>query len=145
MALQMDPGVILREYNAAASKDKQISILAELNACRPMEIALCLREQGAALTGTWKARLAAHDRIEAREKDLLPEPEKTDANAGGREIFQPLTAEKLQELLAAIPGDAPVQLAGNAGFASSAMYLVRADAKGCSCVLRILREEEAPA
>lgn len=66
MALQMDPGEILREYNAAAGKDKQIQILAELNCCRPLEIALCLREQGAALTGTWKARLAAHDRAGMR-------------------------------------------------------------------------------
>ena len=66
MALQMAPGEILRDYNAAAGKDKQIQILAELNACRPMEIALCLREQGAALTGTWKARLAAHDRAGMR-------------------------------------------------------------------------------
>lgn len=66
MALQMDPGEILRDYNAAAGKDKQIQILAELNCCRPLEIALCLREQGAALTGTWKARLAAHDRASMR-------------------------------------------------------------------------------
>ena len=66
MALQMDPGEILREYNAAVRKDKQIQILAELNCCRPLEIALCLREQGAALTGTWKARLAAHDRAGMR-------------------------------------------------------------------------------
>lgn len=66
MALLMDSGEILREYNAAAGKDKQIQILAELNCCRPLEIALCLREQGAALTGTWKARLAAHDRAGMR-------------------------------------------------------------------------------
>ena len=81
MALQMDPGEILRDYNAAAGKDKQIQILAELNTCRPLEIALCLREQGAALTGTWKARLAAHDRAGMRmelpkdgEEEPLPAP-----------------------------------------------------------------------
>lgn len=141
MALQMDPGEILREYNAAANKDKQITILADLNACRPMEIALCLREQGAALSGTWRARLSAHDRKESKKKDPPPEPEKTDANAGACGRFQPLTAGQLQELLAGVPEDTPVQIVGHAGSATSAMYLVRADAKGCSCVLRILREE----
>lgn len=141
MALQMDPGEILREYNAAANKAKQISILAELNACRPLEIALCLREQGAELDGTWRARLAAHDRSRSGEKTPAPEPEAADSQEAACERFQPLTAEKLQDLLAKVPEDTPVQIVGHAGLATSAMYLVRADSKGCSCVLRILREE----
>lgn len=144
MALQMDPGEILREYNASANKDKQITILADLNACRPMEIALCLREQGAALGGTWRARLSAHDRKKTREAPPTPELENAGGHEDAFERFQPLTAGQLQELLAAVPEDTPVQIVGHAGFASSAMYLVRADSKGCSCVLRILREE-APA
>ncbi len=151
MALQMDPGEILREYNAAAGKDKQIQILAELNCCRPMEIALCLREQGAALTGTWKARLAAHDRAGMRmelpkdgEEEPLPapgtsEPGATSPQEGGKS--EPLTAGALQELLAAVPGDTPVQICGHAGQATAALFIMRADARGTGFLLRILREE----
>lgn len=158
MALQMDPGEILREYNAAAGKDKQIQILAELNCCRPLEIALCLREQGAALTGTWKARLAAHDRAGMRME--LPKDE--EAPNDGRLIAAPtgedggpprasaptenaqktgLTAGALQELLAAVPGDTPVQICGHAGQATAALFIMRADARGTGFVLRIQREE----
>lgn len=122
MALLMDPGEILREYNAAEAKDKQIQILAELNTCRPMEIALCLREQGATLPGTWNARLAAHDRAEGSEKAL------------------PLTAGALLEILRSVPEDTPVQILGHAGLATSALFIVRADARGAGCVLRIQRE-----
>ena len=144
MALQMAPGEILREYNAAANKDRQITILADLNDCRPMEIALCLREQGAELGGTWRARLAAHDRKESKKKEKPAEHDLPAVSETTECSHHPLTAGKLQELLAAVPEDTPVQIVGHAGFATSAMYLVRADAKGCSCVLRILREE-APA
>lgn len=144
MALQMDPGEILREYNAAANKDQQITILADLNDCRPMEIALCLREQGAALGGTWRARLSAHDRKEAKKKEKPAEPDLPAVSETTERSHQPLTAGMLQKLMAAVPEDTPVQIVGHAGLATSAMYLVRADAKGCSCVLRILREE-APA
>lgn len=151
MALQMDPGGILREYNAAAGKDKQIQILAELNACRPLEIALCLREQGAALSGTWKARLAAHDRAGMRmelQKDgeavPLPapgisEPGATSPGGGGKS--EPLTAGALQELLAAVPGDTPVQICGHPGQATAALFIIRADSRGTGFVLRIQREE----
>lgn len=137
MALTMDPGEILREYNAAASKDKQVAILAELNSCRPMEIALILREQGADLTATWRARLAAHDRAEGRAKikdpEPVPEPEPPRA----------LTVGVLQELLGSVPGDTPVRILGDAGIATAAVYLIRADAAGTSFVLEIQREAEA--
>lgn len=151
MALQMDPGEILRDYNAAAGKDKQIQILAELNCCRPLEIALCLREQGAALTGTWKARLAAHDRAGMRmelpkygEEGPLPapgtsEPSATSPQEGDKSA--PLTAGALQELLAAVPGDTPVQICGHPGQATAALFIMRTDARGTGFVLRIQREE----
>lgn len=151
MALQMDPGEILRDYNAAAGKDKQIQILAELNCCRPLEIALCLREQGAALTGTWKARLAAHDRAGMRmelpkdgEAVPLPapgisEPGATSPGGGGKS--ETLTAGALQELLAAVPGDTPVQICGHPGQATAALFIMRTDARGTGFVLRIQREE----
>lgn len=146
MALQMDPGEILREYNAAAGKDKQVQILAELNACRPLEIALCLREQGAALTGTWKARLAAHDRAGMRME--LPKDGEAE-NGGPSRTPAPtedtqkagLTAGALQELLSAVPGDTPVQICGHAGQATAALFIMRADSRGTGFVLRIQREE----
>ncbi len=155
MALQMDPGEILREYNAAAGKDKQIQILAELNGCRPLEIALCLREQGAALTGNWKARLAAHDRAGMR-MELPKDGEETPSGpcgatspGGGGEAAAPtenaqkavLTAGALQELLSAVPGETPVQICGHAGQATAALFITRADARGTGFVLRIQREE----
>lgn len=147
MALQMDPGEILREYNAAAGKDKQIQILAELNCCRPLEIALCLREQGAALTGTWKARLAAHDRAGMR-MELPKDGEETPSGpcgatspGGGGEARAVLTAGALQELLAAVPGDTPVQICGHPGQATAALFIMRADSRGTGFVLRIQREE----
>lgn len=167
MALQMDPGEILREYNAAAAKDKQVAILAELNCCRPLEIALCLREQGAALTGTWKARLAAHDRAgmrmelpkdaeEPNDGRLIAAPtEETDPLRGGphpapsgppspcegKANAEHLTAGALQELLAAVPGDTPVQICGHPGQATAALFIMRADSRGTGFVLRIQREE----
>lgn len=167
MALQMDPGEILRDYNAAAAKDKQIQILAELNTCRPLEIALCLREQGAALTGTWKARLAAHDRAGMRmelPKDGVdgpaargPHPAQAPPSpcAGKAENGGPsrtpaptedaqqagLTAGALQELLSAVPGDTPVQICGHPGQATAALFIMRADSRGTGFVLRIQREE----
>ena len=170
MALQMDPGEILREYNAAAGKDKQIQILAELNSCRPLEIALCLREQGAALSATWKARLAAHDRAGMRME--LPKdgvevpaargshpaqappspcagkaenggPSRTPAptEGAGKANAEHLTAGALQELLAAVPGDTPVQICGHPGQATAALFIMRADIRGTGFVLRIQREE----
>ena len=155
MAFQMDPGEILREYNAAAGKDKQIQILAELNTCRPLEIALCLREQGATLTGTWKARLAAHDRAGMRME--LPKdgkeagPASGDTSSGASATFPSrgrqddekagLTAGALQELLAAVPGDTPVQICGHPGQATAALFIMRADSRGTGFVLRIQREE----
>ena len=207
MALQMDPGEILREYNAAPGKDKQIQILAELNCCRPLEIALCLREQGAALTETWKARLAAHDRagmrmelpkdgeepivfkatpvygydseqcselrarkvpkgdgpgaVPADGKDSAargphpaplgpPSPCEGKAESGGPSRTPAptegarkagLTAGALQELLAAVPGDTPVQICGHPGQATAALFIMRTDARGTGFVLRIQREE----
>lgn len=146
MALSMDPGEILREYNAAAGKDKQIQILAELNTCRPLEIALCLREQGAALTGTWKARLAAHDRAGMR-MELPKDGEETPSgpcgatSPGGGGKSEPLTAGALQELLAAVPGNTPVQICGHPGQATAALFIMRADSRGTGFVLRIQREE----
>ena len=133
MALTMDPGEILREYNAAASKDKQVAILAELNSCRPMEIALILREQGAALTGTWKARLAAHDRAEGRAKIKDPEP------LPDPEPPKPLTAENLLQLLGIVPGDTPVLISGE-GLATSVSFNQTVDASGWREVLEIRRE-----
>lgn len=151
MALQMDPGEILRDYNAAANKDKALTILAELNCCRPLEIALCLREQGAALTGTWKARLAAHDRAGMRmelpkdgEEEPLPAPGTSEPGAtspGGGGKSEPLTAGALQELLSAVPGDTPVQICGHPGQATAALFIMRTDARGTGFVLRIQREE----
>lgn len=164
MAWQMDPGEILREYNAAAGKDKQIQILAELNCCRPLEIALCLREQGAALSATWKARLAAHDRAgmrmelpkdgeEPNDGRLIAAPtEETDPlreSGGPPRASAPtegagkavLTAGALQELLAAVPGDTPVQICGHPGQATAALFIMRADSRGTGFVLRIQREE----
>lgn len=154
MALQMDPREILREYNAAAGKDKQIQILAELNCCRPLEIALCLREQGAELTGTWKARLAAHDRAGMRmelpkdgEEDgpasrgPHPAPSGPPSPCEGKANAAPLTAGALQELLAAVPGDTPVQICGHPGQATAALFIMRADSRGTGFVLRIQREE----
>ena len=133
--LQMDPGEILREYNAAVRKDQQITILAELNCCRPLDIALCLREQGAELTGTWRARLSAHDRAEARLADWLaaqrPEAQKAD----------PLTAGMLGELLSRIPVDTIVRIMGPAGPATSVLFLERVDATGHSFVLELQRED----
>lgn len=133
MALTMDPGEILREYNAAASKDKQVAILAELNSCRPMEIALILREQGAALTATWRARLAAHDRAEGRAKIKDPEP------LSDPEPPKPLTAENLLQLLGIVPGDTPVLISGE-GLATSVSFLQIVDASGWREVLEIRRE-----
>lgn len=155
MALQMDPGEILREYNASVGKDKQIQILAELNCCRPLEIALCLREQGAALSATWKARLAAHDRAGMR-MELPKDGEETPSAPAGppppgggcEAAAHPegtqkavLTAGALQELLSAVPGDTPVQICGHAGQATAALFIMRADARGTGFVLRIQREE----
>lgn len=133
MALTMDPGEILREYNAAASKDKQVAILAELNSCRPMEIALCLRQQGADLTATWRARLAAHDRAEGRSKMKDPEP------APEAEPPKPLTAEKLLQLLGMVSGDTPVLISGE-GLATSVSFIQIVDASGWREVLEIRRE-----
>lgn len=133
MALTMDPGEILREYNAAASKDKQVAILAELNSCRPMEIALILREQGAALTATWRARLAAHDRAEGRAKIKDPEP------LPDPEPPKPLTAENLLQLLGIVPGDTPVLISGE-GLATSVSFNQTVDASGWREVLEIRRE-----
>ena len=141
MALQMDPGEILREYNAAAGKDKQIAILAEINDCRPMEIALCLREQGAVLTGGWKARLAAHDRKPQKNASSTPVPSaELEPSTEGSEKALPLTAGALREMLRSVPEDTPVQILGHAGLATSALFIVRADARGAGYVLRIQRE-----
>ena len=42
----MEPGEILREYNASKCKSKQLTILADLNLCTKEEIQQVLEQQG---------------------------------------------------------------------------------------------------
>lgn len=44
--MQMDPKEILRDYNSAADKKKQLLILAQLNSCNVDDIKDILRSQG---------------------------------------------------------------------------------------------------
>lgn len=141
MSLLMDPGEILRDYNAAANRDRQIPVLAELNCCKPMEIALCLRDQGAEFSATWRARLSAHDRKAGKRQEPQTDPP-TDPAPELKADPAPLTAGMLLMLLDQVPGDTPVRILGS-GVATSALFLQRVTAEGSSFVLEIQREEEA--
>ena len=141
MALQMDPGEILREYNAAANKNKQITVLADLNSCKPLEIALVLREQGAEFPKAWQDRLAIHDETEQLRAITAQRVPLHPAKKAAVPIGEPLTAGVLQQLLGRIPGDTQVQILGPSGVATSALFLERVDVQGSSYVLEIQREE----
>lgn len=133
MALQMDPGEILREYNASKNKSKQVSILAELNACAPREIIRILQAQGAELLPCMQKRLSSSESSAA--KRLVPPT--VNASTGGKI----LTAAVLKAFLDDIPPDTPVQICGHAGFATSAIYIIYASDGGKTTALRIQREE----
>ena len=140
-SLLMDPGEILREYNAATNKNKQIAVLADLNCCKPLEIALVLREQGAEFSKAWQDRLAIHDETE-QLRALLPQRVPLHpAKKAAVPIGEPLTAGALQQLLGRIPGDTLVEILGPSGVATSALFLERVDMQGSSYVLEIQREE----
>ena len=89
--MQMGPNEILREYNTAANKAGQIVVLAQLNACEPLEIARILHEQGAELPKRWVNKL-----------DEKPAPTKPVCGA--------LTAGVLRRFLERIPEETPIRL-----------------------------------
>lgn len=130
--MQMDPGEILRDFNAAENKTKQIQVLADLNVCKPMEIARVLQEQGAELPATWVSRLKRSEETAAvREELKRRKPRQTPAFQPEPETAEPaawITADVLLQLLARVPSDTPVRLLGN-GVATSVNFLEHFDAR----------------
>ena len=131
--MQMDPGEILRDYNASTNKVQQVSVLAELNAVTPIEIAKLLREQGAELPEMWLKRLAKYDETEARRAvarqiqqaptapAYLPEPEQAPPGC--------ITAGVLLELLCRIPLGTPIRVRGSGVLARQMAYTEAYDAE----------------
>ena len=77
MNLTMDPGEIIREYNAAAKKSAQVKILADQNCVKPKEMAEWLRDQGCEVDGRFFASGRVPKKEEPAEKD-----QKAKADAG---------------------------------------------------------------
>ena len=78
----MDPGEIIREYNAAKDKQKQIEILADQNFCTKKEMARWLDDRGCKVDGRFLGWRKAIDKIcenagdpEAPQAELEPAPE----------------------------------------------------------------------
>lgn len=69
MNLTMDPGEIIREYNAATKKSAQVKILADQNCVKPKEMAEWLRDQGCEVDGRYFAAGRAPKKEEPVEKD----------------------------------------------------------------------------
>lgn len=143
MPMIMDPGEILREYRTAAKKDKQITVLADLNCVKPMDIALLLRDLGAEFSENWKKRLARHDGAKrTAEPSAQEKPAKPEAKAVAGMEAQPLTVGTLCRLLAGVPAVATVEIVGESGPATSALFLTRADEKEVTYVVIIQREAQ---
>lgn len=100
--MQMTNEEIVRDYNAAANKSKQIKILAELNTVSPSEIRAVLAEAGV-------AGVEAPKRIVQRKAGVqgpAPVPDQTDVShhaglASTWEIY-----DRIETILSALPADA---------------------------------------
>lgn len=135
--MEMDKGQILREFNAASNKDKQITVLAELNLCQPLDIALALDEQGADLSDKWRERVRQHWAEQLPEN---PAPKKTrkprtpkalpdvSRPEPQREHPETLTAGVLLQLLSRIPEATPIRVRGNGTAATMMAYTEAWDA-----------------
>lgn len=102
----MDPGEIVVDYRRAANKQKQIDVLANLNACQPRDIAELLQERGEELPKIWLTKLEKPRR--GSPEDLANRGKKMNANLAvnyGDEL--PLPPDKPEEDLSAIPIEAP--------------------------------------
>lgn len=92
----MDPGEIVVDYRRAANKQKQIDVLANLNACQPRDIAELLQERGEELPKIWLTKL---------KKPRRGSPEDL-ANRGKRAATEPAAeAEALDFTVEPIPID----------------------------------------
>lgn len=100
--MQMTNEEIVRDYNAAANKSKQIKILAELNTVSPSEIRAILAEAGV-------AGVEAPKRIVPRKagvQELAPVSDQTDFphHAGLALTWE--IYDRIETILSALPADA---------------------------------------
>ena len=133
--MEMDKGQILREFNAASNKDKQITVLAELNLCQPLDIALVLDEQGADLSDKWRERVKQHRAqtaeavFAAQKKPRTPWPlPDVCQQEPQRKRPETLTAGVLLQLLSRIPDETPIRVRGNGAAATMMAYTEAWDA-----------------
>ena len=99
--MEMSEKEILKSYNDAASKSKQIKILADLNACGTQQIKDVLSRNGIKLRGikTEPEKIDTHsidDAIEQKQADDLNEAIRVAMDAIREEIIR--MNEKLMEL-----------------------------------------------
>lgn len=80
MNLTMDPGEVIREYNAAAKKSAQVKILADQNCVKPKEMAEWLRDQGCEVDGRFFAS-GRTPKKEEPDEPVQPEPVEKDQKA----------------------------------------------------------------
>jgi len=96
---------IVRDYNAAKNKSKQIKVLADLNCVTPGEIRKVLAEAGV-------AGVKMPERIVKRK----PETVTPEASAPGIAAVADQTVyERIEAILAALPEDAPDCVRSTAG------------------------------
>ena len=93
---------IISEYRQSKNKQKQITILGDLHAVPPREIAQLLQDAGEVLPSYW-AKALAHQAIAASAIRSPEPPEVPDPSTA-------ITVGKLIELVSGLPPDAPVLL-----------------------------------
>lgn len=80
----MTPGEILRDYNQAEKKAKQIAILADLNNCEKKDIVRILKDQGADIPYPYdksKAKIREENKQDERIAELETEIEELKAES----------------------------------------------------------------
>ena len=106
--MQMTHEEIVRDYNAAKNKSKQIKVLADLNQTSPSEIRAILADAG--VEGVKKP-----EKIMPRKSPDAPAPEPASAPAED-------TYSRIETILDAVPEDASDYIRNNAANLVTAMF-----------------------
>lgn len=96
--MQMTKEEIVRDYNVAANKSKQIKVLADLNCVSPGEIRAVLAQAGV-------PGVKMPERIRRQKVDPAPEPEQKPEGAVPVPAC-PAVYDRIESILAVLPEDA---------------------------------------
>ena len=93
MSLTMDPGEVIREYDAAKNKKEQVKVLADLNCCTAKEMAQFLADNGCEVDKRYLAK-GGWSAAKSTEPEREPEP----TAAATAECAMDLTEEEIRIL-----------------------------------------------